>query len=114
TDEAVQIAGTDYSGTDTIVFDPAKLTKPITLGGTQLQLSLPSTTATVTIDGGTAGGRGGGDRAHPVLPVGGGAQGTPPSVLVRSVSSRRFWKLFRSGPTRVSWNRSGAYRPSWE
>jgi hypothetical protein len=40
-------------GTDTIVFDPSAVTMPITLSGTQLQLSLPDGTARVTIDGGS-------------------------------------------------------------
>jgi hypothetical protein len=51
-----QISGALHDGqTDTIQFDPTKVTAPITLGGTQLELSLPSTTATITIDGGAAG-----------------------------------------------------------
>jgi hypothetical protein len=48
-----QISGTLHAnGSDAIVFDPAQVTGPITLGGTQLELSLPSSTAWVTIDGG--------------------------------------------------------------
>jgi hypothetical protein len=51
-----KISGTLHDGkTDTIQFDPTKVTGPITLGGTDLGLSLPSTTATITIDGGAAG-----------------------------------------------------------
>jgi hypothetical protein len=51
-----QISGTLHdSGTDTIVFDHTAVTGPIVLGGTQLELSLPSTTATITIEGGSAG-----------------------------------------------------------
>jgi hypothetical protein len=51
-----QISGELHGGgTDTIVFDHAAVTGAITLGGTQLELSLPSTTATITIDGGAAG-----------------------------------------------------------
>jgi hypothetical protein len=51
-----QIRGTLHSGqADTIAFDPAAVTGPITLGGSQLELSLPGSTAAVTIDGGAAG-----------------------------------------------------------
>src|SRR5262249_22585933 len=51
-----QISGTLHAGgTDTIQFDPTRVTAPITLGGTQLELSLPSSTAAITIDGGVAG-----------------------------------------------------------
>src|SRR5262249_10080795 len=46
-----QISGALHAdGTDTIVFDPSKLTGPIKLGGTQLELSLPGSTAAITID----------------------------------------------------------------
>jgi hypothetical protein len=38
---------------DTIVFDPGQVAAPIVLAGRQLELSLPSTTAAVTIDGGS-------------------------------------------------------------
>jgi hypothetical protein len=37
---------------DAIVFDPSAVTGPITLGGTQLELSLLSSIAVVTVDGG--------------------------------------------------------------
>jgi CSLREA domain-containing protein len=48
-----QIDGTLHDGgADTIAFDPTAVTGPIVLGGTRLRLSLPSTTAAVTIDGG--------------------------------------------------------------
>jgi hypothetical protein len=48
-----QISGNLHEGgTDTIVFDPAGVSGPIVLGGTQLELSLPGSTASVTIDGG--------------------------------------------------------------
>jgi hypothetical protein len=48
-----QISGTLHEGgTDTIQFDPSGVTGPIVLGGTQLELSLPGSTAAVTIDGG--------------------------------------------------------------
>jgi hypothetical protein len=51
-----QISGTLHAGmSDTIVFDHTKVTAPITLGGTQLELSLPGSTAVITIDGGAAG-----------------------------------------------------------
>ena len=46
-----QINGTLHDGSaDTIQFDPTQVTGPIVLG-TQLELSLPSTTATITISG---------------------------------------------------------------
>jgi hypothetical protein len=49
-----QISGTLHGGTtDTIVFDPSAVRSPITLGGTQLHLSLPRSTASVSIDGGS-------------------------------------------------------------
>jgi parallel beta-helix repeat protein/predicted outer membrane repeat protein len=49
-----QINGTLHAGgTDTIGFDPTTVTGPITLGGTQLELSLPSSTARITIGGAT-------------------------------------------------------------
>jgi predicted outer membrane repeat protein len=48
-----QISGTLHgTGNDTILFD---ISSPIMLGGSQLKLSLPSTSATITIDGGAAG-----------------------------------------------------------
>jgi hypothetical protein len=48
-----QIDGRLHDGrTDTIVFDSAGVSGPIVLGGTQLELSLPGSTASVTIDGG--------------------------------------------------------------
>jgi predicted outer membrane repeat protein len=49
-----QISGTLHAnGSDAIVFDPASVTGPIILGGTQLELSLSRSTAAVTIDGGS-------------------------------------------------------------
>jgi hypothetical protein len=49
-----QISGTLHMGrTDSIVFNHSQVTTPITLGGTQLELSLPASTAAVTIDGGS-------------------------------------------------------------
>ncbi len=50
-----QISGTLHQGgNDTIDFDPTQVTQPIVLAGSQLELSLPSSTAVVTIDGGAA------------------------------------------------------------
>src|SRR5262249_42664797 len=47
-----QINGTLHGGgTDTIQFDHTQVTGPITLGGTQLELSLPGGTASITITG---------------------------------------------------------------
>jgi hypothetical protein len=49
-----QINGTLHAaGADRIVFDPGQVSDPIVLGGTQLELSLPRGTATVTIDAGS-------------------------------------------------------------
>jgi hypothetical protein len=49
-----QIQGTlNQDGTDTIAFDPSAVTGPITLGGTALMVTLPSSTASVTIEGGS-------------------------------------------------------------
>jgi predicted outer membrane repeat protein len=51
-----QISGTLHqNGADTIGFDHSAVTAPIVLGGFELLLTLPATTAAVTIDGGTAG-----------------------------------------------------------
>src|SRR5262249_1436336 len=50
-----QISGTLHAGhSDTIQFDHAHVTTPITLSGTLLELSLPSSTAAITSDGGAA------------------------------------------------------------
>jgi hypothetical protein len=49
-----QINGTLHgSGTDSIGFDPTRVTGAIILAGTQLELSLPAITAAVTISGGS-------------------------------------------------------------
>jgi hypothetical protein len=51
-----QIVGTLHEGgSDTIVFDHIQVTGPIVLSGTQLELSLPGSTASVSIDGGGEG-----------------------------------------------------------
>jgi predicted outer membrane repeat protein len=70
-----QISGTLHSGgADTIGFDPAGVTGPIVLGGTQLELSLPSGTAAVTIDGSAASVTVDGNHASRALYVDPGAQ----------------------------------------
>jgi hypothetical protein len=61
-------------GADTILFDPGTVRTPIVLGGTVLQLTLPSDTATVTIDGGTEGVTVDGNNATRVFRVEAGAQ----------------------------------------
>jgi hypothetical protein len=49
-----QISGTLHAnGSDTILFDSSQVTTPIVLGGTQLELTLPGSTAQITIDGGS-------------------------------------------------------------
>jgi hypothetical protein len=68
-----QISGGLHAGkTDTIQFDPTKVTAPITLGSGQLELSLPSSTAAVTIDGGAAGVTVDGNKASRIFRVDGG------------------------------------------
>jgi hypothetical protein len=65
-----QISGTLHSGgSDTIAFDPAAVTGPIILGGSQLELSSPVSTAVVTIDGGSAGATVDGNDASRVLQI---------------------------------------------
>jgi len=70
-----QISGTLHDGgADSIVFDPAAVTGPIVLGGSQLELSLPASTATVTIDGGGPGVTVDGNNASRIFRVDAGAQ----------------------------------------
>jgi hypothetical protein len=65
-----QISGTLHAGgADTIAFDPAAVTGPIVLGGSQLELALPVSTAAVTIDGGSAGVTVDGNNASRVLQI---------------------------------------------
>src|SRR5262249_23716419 len=65
-----QISGTPHAGGfDRIVFDPAAVSGPIVLGGTQLELSLPASTSRVLIDGGDAGVTVDGDNASRILQV---------------------------------------------
>jgi hypothetical protein len=72
---AGQMSGTLHGGgTDTIVFDHTKVTGPITLGDAQLELSLPSTAAIITIDGGTAGITLDGNNQSRIFEVDGSAQ----------------------------------------
>jgi hypothetical protein len=72
-----QISGTLHGGgADAIGFDPAGVTGPIVLGGTQLELSLPASTAAVTINGGTAGVTVDGNNASRVFQVDSGVQAT--------------------------------------
>jgi hypothetical protein len=71
-----QINGTLHaSGADQIVFDPTQVSTPITLTQGQLELSLPGTTAAVTIDGG-GGVTVDGNNACRVLKVDSGVQAT--------------------------------------
>jgi hypothetical protein len=70
-----QISGDLHGdGSDTIVFDPDAVSGPIVLGGTQLELSLPSSTASLTIDGGTGGTTVNGNHTSRVLMVDAGVQ----------------------------------------
>jgi hypothetical protein len=72
-----QISGTlHYGGADTIVFDHTAVNTAITLGGSQLELSLPDDTAQVTIDGGAAGVTLDGNNTSRVFQVDGGVQAT--------------------------------------
>jgi hypothetical protein len=70
-----QISATLHDGgADRIEFDPTGVTGPIVLRGTQLELSLPASTARVTIDGGTAGVTVDGNNASRVLSVDAGVR----------------------------------------
>jgi hypothetical protein len=72
-----QINGTLHeNGTDTILFDPIQVSGPITLGGTQLELTVPGSTAAVTIDGGAAGVTVDGNNASRVFHLDSGVQAT--------------------------------------
>ena len=95
-----QISGTLHAGgADTVGFDSTRVTSPITLGGTQLELSLAASTASVTIDGGTAGVTIDGNNASRVFLVDGGVQATlanltvtplsPPSIRTRATAADR-------------------------
>jgi hypothetical protein len=99
-----QISGTLHEGgADTIVFDPAKVTGPITLGGTQLRLSLPGTTAAITIDGGTAGVTVDGDLKSRILQVDGGVHATLARLtLTRGSNDERGGGIANSGTLTVS------------
>jgi predicted outer membrane repeat protein len=69
-----QIDGTLHEDqADTILFDPAAVGAPIVLG-TQLELTLPAGTATVTIDGGTQGVTVDGNNATRLMQVDDGVQ----------------------------------------
>jgi hypothetical protein len=68
--------GLHDGGNDTIGFDPAAVTGPITLAGTQLELTLPASTAAVTIDGGAGGVTVDGNNASRVFQVDAGVQAT--------------------------------------
>jgi fibronectin-binding autotransporter adhesin len=82
-----QISGALHAGgTDTIVFDDAKVTEAITLGGTQLELSLPSTTATITIEGGAAGVTVDGNKASRIFQVDSGVQATLENLTLKNGS----------------------------
>jgi hypothetical protein len=72
-----QIDGQLHEGqTDSVVFDPAAVFTPIVLGGSQLHLSLPASTAAVTIEGGAAGVTIDGNNASRILQVDSGVQAT--------------------------------------
>ena len=77
-----QISGTLHAnGSDTIMFDQTSVTAPIVLGGTQLELDLPSGTATITIDGG-AGITVNGNNASRVFQVDSGVQATLANLTI--------------------------------
>jgi hypothetical protein len=70
-----QISGTLHGGgADRIQFDSAAVAGPITLGGTELQVSLPGSTAVITIDGGPSGVTVDGNNASRVFQVDSGVQ----------------------------------------
>jgi hypothetical protein len=83
-----QISGALHAGkTDTIQFDPTKVTGAITLGGTQLELSLPSSTAAVTIDGGAAGVTVDGNQASRIFRVDKGVQASLEDLTLKHGSA---------------------------
>jgi hypothetical protein len=70
-----QISGTLHQNrADTIGFDHSAVTAPIVLGGSELLLTIPATTAAVTTDGGTAGVTVDANRASRVLELHSGVQ----------------------------------------
>jgi hypothetical protein len=72
-----QISGPLHAhGSDMIVFDPAAVTRSITLSGTQLELSQSGRTSRVTIDGGEAGVTVDGNNASRVFQVDAGVWAT--------------------------------------
>src|SRR5262249_39796753 len=75
-----QISGTLHAGqSDTIQFDQTKVATPIVLDANlrqRLRLTLPSSTAAITIDGGAAGGTGGGNNLATIFLVDSGVQAT--------------------------------------
>jgi hypothetical protein len=101
-----QIGGPLHQGhVDTIVFDPNQVNGPITLAGTQLELSLPASTATVTIDGGPAGVTVDGNNASRVLQIDAGVQASLESVTIlhgRTVPSENGGGISNAGVLAVS------------
>src|SRR5262245_35406783 len=70
-------------GTDTIQFDHNQVTGPITLGGTELELSLPGGTASITITGGAAGVTVDGNHASRIFRVDSGTQVTISGLTIQ-------------------------------
>jgi hypothetical protein len=78
-----QISGTLHgNGSDVIVFDPASVTGPITLGGSQLELRLSAAVARVRIDGGDSGVTVDGNNSSRVLQVDAAVQASLDHITV--------------------------------
>jgi hypothetical protein len=98
-----QISGTLHeAGTDTIRFDQDAVRAAITLGGRQLELTLPSDTATITIDGGETGVTLDGNNASRVLRVDRGAEATLEHLTVTHGVSTAGGGIFNDGTVTMS------------
>jgi hypothetical protein len=99
-----QISGTLHQGgSDTVVFDPTAVRTSITLTGGQLELSLPSSTAQVTIDGGgSAGVTLNGNRASRVLVVDSGVRATADHLTLTNGQTQSGGGIANMGTLTVS------------
>jgi hypothetical protein len=97
-----QIGGILHAdGADAILFDPALAHFYIALGGTQLELSLPGTTAAVTIDGGSGGVVDGTSHSR-VFQVDAGARVTLAHLTIEHGRSRDGGGVYNAGTLTVS------------